>query len=585
MKQLFCLFLLLISFNLGAQNKPHTWESKIDAEVWNAASQKTTFEYFVLLKDQANTNYAKQLSTKNAKANYVFNTLENKANETQGELLQLIVQHQGAYRPYCIVNGIWIKGTQALMEALAKRNEVQLIAPNPAIRNELPNRPDWPAPATMRNPKASEWGIGKIRADLLWNHNIKGAGVVIGGQDTGYEWIHPALRSQYRGDTLDHNYHWHDAIHAQISMDSINSCGFDVKYPCDDATHGTHTMGTMIGDDGAGNEIGVAPEATWIGCRNMENGWGTPATYIECFEWFLAPTDTNNLNPNPAMAPHVIANSWGCPTVEGCNPSNFHIMQIAVENLKNAGVFIVVSAGNDGWSGCHSINSPAAIYEASFSVGATDILDTLANFSSRGHVTSDGSLRLKPNVVAPGVNVRSSIPGGGYAAYSGTSMAGPHVAGAVALLINAKPSLAGNVDSLETLLEMTADSVYTYRDDTCGTTPQTVFPNNMVGYGRINLYKALEIIRPDLMVGTTKLFTHQVQIYPNPVAKTLYLQTANPMGKCTVTITTALGQVVRHFDTYFSTILEMDLGNLSSGVYVVTIENKQEKVVGKLVKD
>lgn len=580
MKQFIYLLFFLISLNLNGQSSD--WQSKIDADLWGAASTNTEFEYFVLLKDQANTSLAKQLTTKEAKAQYVFSQLKNKANETQGDLLQLIIQHQGLYRPYFIVNGIWVKGTAALMEALAKKAEVALIAPNPRVKNDLPSRPD-PVTTASRGPTALEWGIGRIRADLLWGYNIKGSGVIVGGEDTGYEWKHPALRNQYRGDSLDHSYHWHDAIHGQISADTFNSCGYDVNFPCDDGSHGTHTMGTMVGDDGNGNQIGVAPEAEWIGCRNMENGWGTPATYIECFEWFLAPTDTNNLNPNPSMAPHVIANSWGCPPSEGCNTSNFQVMQLVIENLKNGGIFVVVSAGNDGNSGCHSIRNPAAIFEASFSVGATNSRDTLANFSSRGSVTVDGSMRMKPNVVAPGVGVRSSIPGDAYASYSGTSMAGPHVAGAVALLINAKPSLAGNVDSLETLLEMTADSVYTYRDDTCVTT-QFVFPNNMVGYGRINLYKALQIIRPDLTINTTAINTQNIHVYPNPFSNSIQIQTVHSMENCRVTITSALGQVVRTFDTYFNTILEMDLGHLSSGVYVITIENEREKAIGKVVK-
>ena len=204
----------------------------------------------------------------------------------------------------------------------------------------------------------------------------------------------------------------------------------DSQEPCDDQGHGTHTMGTMIGSEGD-NQIGVAPDAQWCACRNMERGYGTPFTYIECFEWFLAPTDLNNENPDPSKAPHVINNSWGCPPTEGCNPDNFELMNIVVNNLRAAGIVVVVSAGNDG-SGCGSVYTPAAIYEGSFSIGATRSNDTIAGFSSRGPVWSDGSNRLKPNVCAPGTNVRSSVPGGGYDYSSGTSMAGPHVAGLVA---------------------------------------------------------------------------------------------------------------------------------------------------------
>src|SRR5690606_6949367 len=188
-----------------------------------------------------------------------------------------------------------------------------------------------------------------------------------------------------------------------FNADSINPCGLDSKVPCDDNGHGTHTMGTMIGLDGP-NQIGVAPEATWCACRNMERGWGTPFTYLECFEWFLAPTDLNNQNPDPTKAPHVINNSWSCPQAEGCDSSNWMLLDMAVMNLRLAGTVVVVSAGNSG-SGCGSVSTPAAMFEGSFSVGATRENDTIAGFSSRGPVFVDGSLRLKPNVAAPGVSV------------------------------------------------------------------------------------------------------------------------------------------------------------------------------------
>ena len=125
----------------------------------------------------------------------------------------------------------------------------------------------------------------------VWAMGYKGQGVVIAGEDTGYQWEHPALKNTYRGwdgTTADHNYNWHDAIHeiSPLHNDpmpdpSLNSCGLDVQYPCDDGSHGTHTMGTMIGEEGP-NQIGVAPGAKWMACRNMERGYGSPTTYIEC---------------------------------------------------------------------------------------------------------------------------------------------------------------------------------------------------------------------------------------------------------------------------------------------------------------
>lgn len=584
MKKLTLVLLTFMTINMHAQQ---IWQDKIDTEVLIEAIDKNEFEFFIVLKDQANTCGAKHLKTKADKANFVFNILQTKANETQVELLQLLEQSGQKYRPYFIVNGIWVKGNMSILETLAKRDEVARIAPNPKMHNQLPSmleKNNQPV-GVIKSPSAIEWGISMIRADDLWDLNVKGSGVIIGGQDTGYDWTHPAINGKYKGSVTNHNYTWHDAIHGQISSDTFNICGFDSKIPCDDGSHGTHTMGTMVGDDGLGNQIGVAPEARWIGCRNMENGWGTPATYIECFEWFLAPTDTNNLNPNPLMAPHVIANSWGCPPSEGCNPSNFSVMQTAVENLKNAGTFIAVSAGNSGWNGCSSVNDPAAIFEASFSVGASDIRDTLANFSSRGHVTVDSSGRMKPNVTAPGVDVRSCIPGSGYANYSGTSMAGPHVAGAVALLISAAPDLAGNVDSLETILEMTADTIYTYRNDTCGGTTQYVFPNNMVGYGRINLIKALQFIRQDFTLSTDVLpVSGALQVFPNPFSSKINLKSSEFIGDCHVSVTNTLGQQLFSAQVYFGNNLELDLSQLYAGLYIIVLENKQHRMIAKVVK-
>src|SRR5690606_12774389 len=156
------------------------------------------------------------------------------------------------------------------------------------------------------------FGAAKVWEEL----KVRGEGIVIAGQDTGYEWDHPALKHQYRGNlgrAVNHNYNWHDAIHAPIQR-AGNKCGYDLAATCDDNDHGTHTMGTMVGNDGGENQIGVAPAAKWIGCRNMDAGVGTPQTYIECFEYFLAPYPYGAnamMAGDPTKAPHVINNSWG----------------------------------------------------------------------------------------------------------------------------------------------------------------------------------------------------------------------------------------------------------------------------------
>jgi len=188
-------------------------------------------------------------------------------------------------------------------------------------------------------------------------------------------------------------------------------------------------MGTLVGDDGAGNQIGMAPGARWIGCRNMDSkGYGFPATYLTCFEFFLAPypLDGTPDQGNPELGPDVTNNSWSCPVYEGCA---WDTLQAAVEAQRAAGIFTVVAAGNNSSGGCSTISEPPALYDAAYTVGATTSNDTIASFSRRGPVTIDGSGRLKPDLSAPGVNIRSSVPGGWYQVNQGTSMAAPHVAG------------------------------------------------------------------------------------------------------------------------------------------------------------
>jgi subtilisin family serine protease len=159
-----------------------------------------------------------------------------------------------------------------------------------------------------------------------------------------------------------------------------------------------------------------------------------------------------------------------------------------VENTKAAGIFISVAAGNEG-NACSTVATVPGFYEASFSVGAVSSTDTIAAFSSRGPVTADGSNRVKPDIVAPGVSIRSSVPGDGYARFSGTSMATPHVSGAVALLWSAAPWLAGHVPETEELLRATA--VRLTSDQECGGISGSAIPNPIFGWGRLDIAAAV----------------------------------------------------------------------------------------------
>jgi serine protease AprX len=464
----------------------------------------STNGFLVILKDQADLRAARIHIRREDKARSVHEALNSKSKETQADLRKWLDERGIKYKSYSIVNMLLVYGDATLISILAARPDVLRIEGNPAVRGIEPGESlqfesvteekiNFPGGQDgIASPSAIEWNITKVRAPDVWStFDITGTGIVVAGNDTGVQWNHPALLNSYRGwDGLqaDHNYNWHDAIQAEITP-TFNPCGINLSAPCDDYGHGTHTLGTMVGDDRAANQIGVAPGAQWIACRNMESGVGTAATYLECLEFFLAPYP---LGGNPSQgdsskAPHVINNSWYCPPSEGCGVDT---LLSAVSALRAAGIMVVVSAGNSG-SACSTVSGPPAIYDASFSVGATDSSDSIASFSSRGPVTVDGSNRLKPNISAPGTGIRSSIPFGAYSSMSGTSMAAPHVAGAVALLWSAAPAFIGDIDATETLLEEYAVPRTTTQD--CGNIPGSQIPNNTYGWGRLDIFTGVLI--------------------------------------------------------------------------------------------
>ena len=244
-------------------------------------------------------------------------------------------------------------------------------------------------------------------------------------------------------------------------------------------------MGTAVGDDGAGNQIGVAPGARWIACRNMDRDWGRPSSYIECMEFFLAPWDLTGQNPDPGKRPDAVGNSFACLAVEGCTGKR--ALQAAVQSLRAAGIFMAISAGNSGPS-CGTVSDPPGLEPSAVTIGATDSSDVIASFSSRGPVPLSGGGWRKPDLAAPGVGVRSSVLNNSYTELSGTSMAAPHVGGAVALLWSAHPSLRQNVDWTEWVLEHSATPRTTGQG--CGGDGPAQVPNNVYGYGLLNIQAA-----------------------------------------------------------------------------------------------
>ena len=441
-------------------------------------------QFMVILADQADLSQAAALPTKAEKGRFVYDTLLTKSQTTQVPIQQWLRGRGITYQSFYIVNALLVTGNQETAEALAARSDVARVEGNPHVKNSFPQPgPAVAAPLGPEAPETIEPGVSYIHAPDVWAEGFTGQGIVIASADTGQRWTHNALKPHYRGwngSVANHDYNWHDSIHDS----SGNPCGNNSPQPCDDYFHGTHTTGTAIGDDGGSNQIGVAPGAQWIGCRNMDENVGTPARYIECMEFFLAPTPVGGGTGDPTKAPDISINSWVCPTSEGCSTNT---LQAAVEAQKAAGIMMVVAAGNAG-SSCSTVSDPPSFYDASYTVGALNTgTDTAASFSSRGPVTVDGSGRIKPNIAAPGTGTRSASNSSdnAYTTADGTSMATPHIAGAMALLWSAHPELKNQIDTSRDTLNSAAHFISSTQ---CGTAGP---PNNVYGWGRVDILAAV----------------------------------------------------------------------------------------------
>jgi serine protease AprX len=471
----------------GAAQRPYHSQmtsNKIAPWVIEHTASGQQAEFFVVLSKQAELSAAATLTTKSEKGRYVYDALRNKSETTQQPMLQWLRERGIEHRSFYIVNAILVKGSREIAEALAARPDVVRIEGNPHIQNSLPEPAALVGGSSpLHRPETIEPNITYTHAPDVWALGFRGQGITIGGADTGQRWTHNALKPQYRGwngVAADHNYNWHDAIHDSIG----NPCGNDSPFPCDDNGHGTHTIGTAIGDDAMGNQIGMAPRAKWIGCRNMDQGNGTPARYLECMEWFLAPYPIGGGQGDPLRAPDITVNAWHCPPAEGCSVNT---LQAAIEAQAAAGIMTVVRADSSG-PNCSTMEDPPSIYAASYTVGALNTgQDVVANFSSRGPVIIDGSNRIKPDISAPGTNIRSSYNGSDsdYSILNGTSMATPHIAGAMALLWCARPELRHNISGSRTALNESAHFI-AYKQ--CGTPGP---PNNVAGWGRVDISTAV----------------------------------------------------------------------------------------------
>ncbi len=358
-------------------------------------------------------------------------------------------------RAFWISPVIALQARPALIADLAGRPDVVALRLDAAIPLQQPTFETVAGPQPAAAPL---WNLAMMRADLATDLGLDGAGVVVANLDTGVDWQHPALLAKYRGyrerGPAVHRGNWHVSTNEPY------------LYPGDGNGHGTHTMGTIVGDDGMGNRIGVAPGATWIAVKLFTNDGFTYESWIhDAFEWIMAPEG------DPALAPDIVNNSWG--SEEGANEA----FRQDVRALIAAGILPIFAAGNNG-PRPGSVNSPASYPEA-LAVAALDAEGQVTTFSARGPSPWGD---VKPEVAAPGARVLSAFPGGGWAEGTGTSMAAPHVAGLAALLRQALP--AASADLLAALILETARPL---AED---------IPNNDTGYGLIDAYAAALRVTP-----------------------------------------------------------------------------------------
>ena len=388
----------------------------------------------------------------------VIRALQARANSAQAPVRALLDTRRSQGRvnqitSFWIFNGLSVTATADVIQELASRPEVLKLTPD-----DIQLAPLSPLGAPP------EQNLSVINAPALWNLGWRGQGVVVANMDTGVDIGHPDLATRWRGGSNS----WFDPYNQHST-------------PFDPTGHGTWTTGVLVGGEAGGTAIGVAPQAQWVAAKIFNDAGQSTATAVHsAFQWLLDPDG----NPGTADAPHVVNNSWsfGAP---GCNLE----FQFDLQALRAAGILPVFAAGNFGPNGSTSV-SPANYPEA-FAVGATTDSDQIYSDSSRGPSACGEAQTFYPEVVAPGVNINTTDLYGLYFSTTGTSVAAPHVAGALALLLSAFPYLT--VDQQSAALSTTALDL------------GPVGPDDTFGAGRIDVLAAYNSLIPQPVGGIAEL--------------------------------------------------------------------------------
>ncbi len=456
--------------------------NKFEPAVMNDLKSEELIEVMVYMKAQVDTEmvaYEVKQNLSSAITPYqtklqvrrnVVEALKDNAETTQANIVKYLENEKekgnvADFQSYKIINMLYVKATKEVVENLAYMSEVEKI-----YKNKTHTLDAMKMDSDIElNADGVEWNISKIRADEAWSLGYDGTGTVVGSLDSGVDWTHPALKNKWRGynpvtGATNAAGNWFDPV-------------YNASLPTDSDEHGTHVMGTMVGQEASGaNKVGVAPGAKWITARVFNtSGSTTDAILLAAADWMLEP------GGNSDNAPDVVNNSWGG------GPGIDDWYRDAVRAWRDAGIVPVFSAGNqragEPAPGPGSISCPAN-YPESIAVAAVDRNDALASFSKLGPSPYDPTL-IKPNLSAGGVSVRSSVPGGGYdGTFSGTSMSAPAVSGTVALLLSANASLS--VDDIQEILQNTARPLTDSRYPTA--------PNMGYGYGMVDAFEAVSSV-------------------------------------------------------------------------------------------
>lgn len=455
------LIALTITAGVVTPASAQTTGPTIDPQVTQAVEDTGTATFWVVLDETADLSGAYRIDDWARRGQYVVDQLHQHAERTQEPVRAALTGSGAIVEDFWAANALLVTGGSSALTAITARDDIREVVPKQAIA-----LPDEPITASS---DPVEWNVADIRAPQAWDeYGARGQGVTVGVIDTGADGTHPALAGSYRGNTgagVDHGYNW---------FDPTGLCQPGAG-PCDNVGHGTHVTGTIAGDGGPGNRIGVAPGARWIAAKGCAVTDCPDDVLLKAMQWMLAPTDATGANPRADLRPQVINNSWGS------NSGTRAVYRRLVQAWAAAGILPVFASGNSG-PGCSSVNAPGSYPEA-YAVGAYDSTGTIAQFSSRGTSPVDDS--TKPDISAPGVAVRSARPGGGYGLANGTSMATPHVTGSVALVLSAAPGLTGQLGDLRDVLGGSARDA---DDPTCGGPPGN---NNTYGEGRLDAYAAV----------------------------------------------------------------------------------------------